>query len=124
MPLPDKSLQERFSNRYREKVKRENASSLAIEIRAVRIVGEHFILRSEEQLLMYLGGGAGTGKSYVIKAIVELFKRCGYSDELFVSGPMGCAAILIEGYTIHALTFLPKSDYPINQAELETIWKA
>ena len=91
--------------------------------RAVRIVAKHFILQSEEQLLMYLGGGAGTGKSYVIKVIVKLFKRCGYSDELLVSAPTGCAAILIEGYTIHALTFLPKSNYPLNHAGLENIWK-
>jgi ATP-dependent DNA helicase PIF1 len=91
--------------------------------RAVRIVGEHFILCSEEQLLMYLGGRAGTGKSYVIKVIIKLFKHCGYSDKLLVSAPTGCAAIFIEGYTIHALTFLPKSDYPLNHTELQNIWK-
>jgi len=72
---------------------------------------------------MYLGGRAGTGKSYVIKVIIELFKHCGYLDELLVSAPTGCAAILIEGYTIHALTFLPKSDYPLNHTELQNIWK-
>jgi hypothetical protein len=42
--------------------------------RAVRIVGQHFIDGTEDQLIMYVGGLAGTGKSHVIKATVELFK--------------------------------------------------
>ncbi|KAJ7603337.1 hypothetical protein DFH06DRAFT_917446, partial [Mycena polygramma] len=77
--------------------------------RAVRIVGEHFIAGTEEQLLLYIAGVGGSGKSYVIHALVELFKRCGASDQLLLSAPTGCAAVLISGYTIHALTFLPRS---------------
>ncbi|KDQ51996.1 hypothetical protein JAAARDRAFT_91810, partial [Jaapia argillacea MUCL 33604] len=77
--------------------------------RAVRMIGEHFISKSTEQLLLYVSGIGGSGKSYVIKAIVELFKRCGYPDELLLSAPTGCAAILIDGYTIHVLTFLPET---------------
>ncbi|KAJ7131642.1 hypothetical protein C8R43DRAFT_895730, partial [Mycena crocata] len=77
--------------------------------RAVRMIGEHFILGVEDQLLMYIAGVGGSGKSYVIKAVVELFKRCGYSERLLLSAPTGCAAVLIDGYTIHALTFLPQS---------------
>ncbi|KAJ6517156.1 hypothetical protein DFH09DRAFT_812044, partial [Mycena vulgaris] len=77
--------------------------------RAVRMVGEHFIHGLDDQLLMYIAGVGGAGKSYVIKAVVELFRRCGYSERLLLSAPTGCAAILIDGYTIHALTFLPQS---------------
>ncbi|KAI9062911.1 hypothetical protein FKP32DRAFT_1552112, partial [Trametes sanguinea] len=40
------------------------------QMRAFRIVAEH-ILRGDEQLLMYIAGVGGTGKSHVIKAIVE-----------------------------------------------------
>ncbi|KAJ7314536.1 hypothetical protein DFH08DRAFT_716457, partial [Mycena albidolilacea] len=74
---------------------------------ALRIVADHFISGTHDQLLMYVGGMGGTGKSYVIEAIVELFKQCGYSERLLVSAPTGCAAVLISGYTIHTLTFLP-----------------
>ncbi|KAF8214892.1 hypothetical protein K438DRAFT_1469779, partial [Mycena galopus ATCC 62051] len=77
--------------------------------RALRIIADHFISGTDDQLLMYVGGMGGTGKSHVIEAIVELFKECGYSERLLVSAPTGCAAVLIHGYTIHALTFLPAS---------------
>jgi hypothetical protein len=90
--------------------------------RAFRIVAEHFISGTEEQLLMYVGGMGGTGKSHVIKAIVELFKRCGYPEHLLVSAPTGCAAVLINGYTIHALTFLPSSKVKLNVEDLQRIW--
>lgn len=91
--------------------------------RAVRIVGEHFVYGREDQLLMYVGGIGGSGKSYVVKAIVELFKRCGASERLLLSAPTGCAAVLIGGYTIHALTFLPKSKHAPKQLDLEAVWR-
>ncbi|KAJ7881841.1 hypothetical protein B0H13DRAFT_1462870, partial [Mycena leptocephala] len=86
-----------------------NIRGNAEQERAVRMVGEHFINRQEDQLLLYVAGVGGTGKSYIIHAIVELFQRCGYSEQLLLSAPTGCAAVLINGYTIHALTFLPQS---------------
>ncbi|KAG1856187.1 hypothetical protein C8R48DRAFT_608445, partial [Suillus tomentosus] len=73
-----------------------------------RIIGEHFIQDNVEQLLMFITGIGGSGKSHVIRAVVELFKRCGAPEKLVLSAPTGSAAILINGYTIHALTFLPK----------------
>ncbi|KAJ6579754.1 hypothetical protein B0H10DRAFT_1636928, partial [Mycena sp. CBHHK59/15] len=77
--------------------------------RAVRMVGEHFINGSQEQLFMYIAGVGGSGMSYIIQAIVELFGCCSYPEQLLLSAPTGCAAVLINGYTIHALTFLPQS---------------
>jgi ATP-dependent DNA helicase PIF1 len=91
--------------------------------RAVRIVGEHFVYGREDQLLMYVGGIGGSGKSYVVRAIVEMFKRCGASEKILLSAPTGCAAVLIGGYTIHALTFLPKSKHSPKQMDLETVWR-
>ncbi|KDQ65220.1 hypothetical protein JAAARDRAFT_107209, partial [Jaapia argillacea MUCL 33604] len=76
---------------------------------AVRIIGEHFILGDQEQLLLYISGIGGSGKSHVIRAVVEFFKRCGHSNKILLSAPTGCAAVLIDGYTIHALTFLPQN---------------
>ncbi|KIO15612.1 hypothetical protein M407DRAFT_86927, partial [Tulasnella calospora MUT 4182] len=70
--------------------------------RTFRIVAEHFVSGNEEQLLMYMGGVGGTGKSHVIKAIVKLFERCGLPQSLYVSAPTGIAAVLIDGYTIHS----------------------
>ena len=42
--------------------------------RAIRIIAEHFISNTEEQMLCHISGPGGTGKSYVVKAIVEFFK--------------------------------------------------
>ncbi|KAI0066313.1 hypothetical protein BV25DRAFT_1776899, partial [Artomyces pyxidatus] len=76
--------------------------------RAVRIVAEHYIDRDPEQLLMYISGVGGTGKSHVIRAISEFFARMDRSESLLLSAPTGIAAVLIQGFTLHALTFLPK----------------
>ncbi|KAG2109789.1 hypothetical protein BD769DRAFT_1326697, partial [Suillus cothurnatus] len=73
-----------------------------------QIVAEHFLQDDMEQLLMFITGIRGSGKSHVIRAIVEMFQRCGAPEKLTLSAPTGSAAVLIDGYTIHALTFLPK----------------
>lgn len=41
--------------------------------RAFRLVGDHFICNNGEQLLMFMTGIGGSGKSHVIRAIVKLF---------------------------------------------------
>ncbi|KAF8577701.1 hypothetical protein K439DRAFT_1621906 [Ramaria rubella] len=43
--------------------------------RAFRIVANHAVQHSGEQLKMYLGGMAGTGKSQVIKALAQFFEE-------------------------------------------------
>ncbi|KAJ7860204.1 hypothetical protein B0H14DRAFT_2576705 [Mycena olivaceomarginata] len=42
------------------------------QLRALRIIAEHFIFGMEEQLLMYIAGVGGAGKSFVIRAVVEI----------------------------------------------------
>lgn len=91
--------------------------------RVFRIVAEHFVVGNKEQLLMYMGGIGGTGKSHVIKAVVALFERCGLPQNLYVSAPTGIAAVLINGYTIHSLTLLPKSVPRPNVIKLDEIWR-
>jgi hypothetical protein len=88
------------------------------------IIGEHFINKEVEQLLMFITGIGGSRKSHVIRATVELFKRCGAPEKLTLSAPTGSAAVLIDGYTIHALAFLPRKQMPIKQHDLEFIWQA
>ena len=56
---------------------------------AFRIVGEHFAHNEEEQLFLYMMGIGGSGKSYVINALVELFKWCGASEQMLLSAPTG-----------------------------------
>ena len=90
---------------------------------AFRIIGEHFVNGTHEQLLMYVMGIGGSGKTYVIDALALLFQRCGASEKMLLSAPTGSAAMLIGSYTIHALTFLPSNRYPVYQIKLEEIWQ-
>ena len=57
---------------------------------------------------MYLGGSGGTGKSRVIKALVEGFRRVGCGDKLFVTARTGVAATLIGGSTVDSLCKLKR----------------
>ena len=58
--------------------------------------------RKKKQLLMILLGTAGTGKSYVIKALKDAL-----GDELEITAPTGMAAFNVNGVTIHSLLGLP-----------------
>ncbi|KAG1880085.1 hypothetical protein F4604DRAFT_1578776, partial [Suillus subluteus] len=78
------------------------------QLMSLWIVSEHFIRGEVKQLLMFITGIGRSGKSHVIRAIMEMFRRCGTPEKLTLSAPTGSAAVLIDGYTIHALTFLPK----------------
>ncbi|KAF5328905.1 hypothetical protein D9611_014252 [Ephemerocybe angulata] len=80
---------------------RENAEQL----RAYSIVAQH-ILEGGEQLMLYVGGKGGTGKSYLIETIVELLDRLGRQHELKLSAFTGIASTLIGGSTLHSLLSL------------------
>jgi hypothetical protein len=54
------------------------------------------------QLLQFVGGEGGTGKSRVIEAVVELFAGKGISNRLLVTATSGTAAARINGITIHS----------------------
>ena len=76
------------------------------QLRAFEIVGTH-VIRGGPQLLMYIGGVGGTGKSHVLKSILRLFDLIGKTSAVLIGAPTGAAAILIGGHTIHSLTMLP-----------------
>ncbi|KAJ7907273.1 hypothetical protein B0H13DRAFT_1580100, partial [Mycena leptocephala] len=59
------------------------------QVRAIRIIAEHFMFGMERQLLLYVAEVRGSGKSYVIKVVVEFFRRCGVSDSMMLSAPTG-----------------------------------
>jgi hypothetical protein len=90
---------------------------------ATRIVAEHFIEGTEDQLLCHISGPSRMGKSHVVRTIVEFFKCCGASKKLMLSASTGCAAVLINGYTLHALTFLGPHKTYTRPELLEALWR-
>jgi len=71
--------------------------------RAFRIVANHAADGGKEQLKMYLGGMGGTGKSQVIKALIQLFEKRNESHRFIVLAPTGSAAALLSGSTYHSV---------------------
>jgi len=52
--------------------------------RAFRIIANHAVTPGSEQLIMYVGGIPGTGKSQVIKALMEFLNpEMNLTDSLF-----------------------------------------
>ena len=71
--------------------------------RAFRIIANHASTQKPEQLIMYIGGMAGTGKSQVIKALTAFFERRNEAHRLIVMAPTGTAAALVGGSTYHSI---------------------
>ena len=69
--------------------------------RAFRIVANHSSSMDNEQLKMYLGGMAGTGKSQVIKSLMHFFVEVKESHRFIILGPTGTAAAQQNGSTYH-----------------------
>ena len=105
----------------RQVVIEKNLLSNKEQLRAFEIVARH-TFSNEYQLLMFIGGVGGTGKSHVVNAILRLFSLLGKRNNILVAAPTGAAAILIGGHTIHSLTLLPDSPGK-NLQELCKIWR-
>ena len=72
--------------------------------RAFRVIAQHALdQRGAIQLIMYISGIGGTGKSHLIHSILLFFERLGRRNEILVGAPTGCAARLIGGNTLHSL---------------------
>jgi len=69
--------------------------------RAFRIIANHASSVTPEQLRMYLGRMGGTGKSQVIKALIDFFNIQNESHRFIVLAPTGMAAALLNGFTYH-----------------------
>ena len=67
------------------------------------IVANHATINNPTQLKMYLGGMGGTGKSQVLKALVEFFKERNKSHCIMILAPTGSAAALLNGSTYHSV---------------------
>lgn len=78
--------------------------------RAFRIIANHSTDNKHDQLKMYIGGMAGTGKSQVIKALTSYFHKQGEDYRLLRVGPTGTAAALVEGSTYHSVLGMNQFD--------------
>src|SRR5882762_5085314 len=89
--------------------------------RAFRIIANHASTEKPEQLIMYIGGMAGTGKSQVIKALTAFFEKRNESHRIVITAPTGTAAALVGGSTYHSILDInDKNTSTISMAKLRT----
>jgi hypothetical protein len=83
------------------------SSFSVMQRKAYDIVYKHtFGCNCDEQLLMIVVGTAGTGKSFLINAIRQLFFHLNSSQCLKITAPTGIAASNIHGSTVYSLLLL------------------
>jgi hypothetical protein len=89
--------------------------------RAFKIIATHAMGVDSPQLCMYIGGMAGSGKSQIIRCLVEFFALHQQSHRLTITAPTGSAAALIGGSTYHSvLGIIPGQSY-INETALAKV---
>lgn len=106
----------------REVVCKMNMDGNDEQRRALTIMAK-IMIEGGPQLLMYVSGVGGTGKSHLIKALVTLFQKLGRRDELLLGAPTGIAAVLIGGYTMHALSMTNPHRKSKDVQELISLWR-
>ncbi|PPQ65718.1 hypothetical protein CVT26_000335 [Gymnopilus dilepis] len=78
--------------------------------RAFRLIANHASSLAPEQLKMYIGGMAGTGKSRVVHAVKNFFELRKESGRYVVIAPTGTAAAQLHGSTYHSLLGFAQDD--------------
>ena len=93
---------------------------VAFEIAIKNVIKRH---RNEEteQVIGYVGGPGGTGKSQVIKAIVDFHKKMKVKDSLKLCAYTGTAAKHIGGSTTTSLFGFAKTSIPKLQRKFEKV---
>ena len=96
------------------------------QARAFKIITSHSMELKPKPLRMYLGGPGGTGKSRVIQALTDFFKRKNQSRRLRLAAFTGVAAKNIGGTTLHTALGMSlgrkKSDGNKTRADLVAMW--
>ena len=93
----------------------------AEQIRAFVTVAVAVVRGSADQLLMYLGGMGGTGKSQVIKALTSFFASRGERGRVMLLAPTGSAACLINGATYHSALRFGRNSSKITDAQIADV---
>ncbi|KAH7119219.1 hypothetical protein EDB81DRAFT_610171, partial [Dactylonectria macrodidyma] len=77
-----------------------------------------------DQMLLYVGGEGGTGKSRVIKAIVAGMDLMMRKHEVILMAPTGAAADNISGNTYHTSLgiSISKTQKPTVSARVKKLW--
>lgn len=88
---------------------------------AFRILVNHATHPSGENLLLYVCGMAGTGKSQVIKAWKHFFKRKNQPFRFMVMAPTASAAAVVGGSTYHSTLGFQKSTPMKTVSALNTV---
>ena len=71
--------------------------------RTFRIIANHAISSNPEQLWMYIGSMGGTGKTQVIKALLQFFMARNEAHCFIIVALTGTAAALLGGSTYHSM---------------------
>jgi len=77
-----------------------------------------------DQLLLYVGGEAGTGKSRIIKAVMIALSLLQRDAEIVLTAPTGSAADNIDGNTYHTTLGMSIGNKPIHTAprRIQHLW--
>lgn len=92
------------------------------QLRAFRIIARHVALGGDP-LLMYVAGVGGTGKSHLIRCVVQLFDCLSRRKELLLGAPTGIAATLIGGRTLHSLILITPNRKSNDIEGLSALWR-
>ncbi|PPQ66487.1 hypothetical protein CVT26_011176 [Gymnopilus dilepis] len=131
MPFVDVSTIPLYTSTHRHKfelvlegiVEEMNLRSNKEQLEAFLTIAKHVGEREPDQLLMFVSGVGGTGKSHIIKSIVKLFERINRRTALLLGAPTGSSAILIDGSTLHSLILeCPGNEKKKNTGRLARIW--
>ena len=89
--------------------------------RAFRIITEHSLLERPEQLLLYIAGPGGTGKSRVLDAVREFFHVQQQDTRLRITAYTGVAANNVRGMTLHSALSLSQRNKRSSKGKKELI---
>lgn len=79
------------------------------------------ILPTEGQLIFFLCGSAGTGKTQIIRAYIDFGRRWNVMASSVVCASTGAAAVLIDGFTLHAVLGLQRSSKPPDPSQEQLV---
>lgn len=91
------------------------------QIRAFMLLANHASKPQRIPLRMYMGGMGGTGKSRVIKAMIEFFVRRREEYRFCVLGPTGSVAAMLNGSTYHSVFRVPRESKSKNRDDIDGI---